>query len=491
MMNQQDLKRPGLRAGLLAGACVLALGTAYAETATNPPPVGDAEHVLAPAAAELSFANLIEKVRPAVVSVKVRVENTAMLDENSDGNPFEGNPLEEFFKRFGQIPRPHKEFGQAVGSGFFISADGLIVTNNHVIDHATEVTVTTDEGRNLSARIVGRDPKTDLALLKVTTNGVYPYVSFSKTSPRVGDWVVAMGNPFGLGGTATAGIVSARGRDIGAGPYDDFLQIDAPVNKGNSGGPTFNANGEVVGVNTAIFSPSGGSVGIAFDIPSDAAAPVIAALKDKGEVTRGYIGVQIQAITPEIAESLNLKDAKGALVAESQKDTPASRAGVRAGDVITAVDGEAVTGPRELSRKIGSMQPNETVNLTILRDGKEQKLSVKLAELPNEKAAKPEKEDAKVGGTFGLQLAPAKEVNGAGESGVVIVSVDPSGAAAEQGIHQGDVILEAAGKPVSEPSQVKAALDEARKNGQKAVLMRLKSSEGIRFVALAFPKKSS
>jgi serine protease Do len=498
MMNQQNLKRPSLRAGLLAGACALALGTAYAETATSPAPVGNAEHVLAPAAAELSFANLIEKVRPAVVSVKVKVESAALIDNSSDGNPFQNlpdsnNPFEEFFKRFGQIPggRPHKEFGQAVGSGFFVSADGFIVTNNHVIDHATEVTVTTDDGRNLGARIVGRDPKTDLALLKVTTDGVYPYVNFSKTSPRVGDWVVAMGNPFGLGGTATAGIVSARGRDIGSGPYDDFLQIDAPVNKGNSGGPTFNANGEVVGVNTAIFSPSGGSVGIAFDIPADAAGPVVAALKDKGAVTRGYIGVQIQAITPEIAESLDMKDAKGALVAETQQDTPAARAGVRVGDVITAVDGEAVAGPRELSRKIGSMQPNETVKLLILRDGKEQTLSVKLAELPTDKAAKPEKEDTKVGGTFGLQLAPAKDVNGAGESGVAVVAVDPSGAAAEQGIHQGDVILEMAGKPVSEPSQVKAAVDEARKNGQKAVLMRLKSSEGTRFVALAFPKKSS
>jgi serine protease Do len=216
---------------------------------------------------------------------------------------------------------------------------------------------------------------------------------------------------------------------------------------------------------------------------------VIAALKDQGEVTRGYIGVQ--AITPEIAESLNLKDTKGALVAESQKDTPASRSGLRAGDVIIAVDGEAVTGPRELSRKIGSMQPNRTVKLSIVRDGKDETFSVKLGELPSDKAAKPQKEDTEVGGTFGLQLAPAKEVNGAGDNGVIVVSADPSGAAAEQGIHQDDVILEAAGKPVSEPSQVKAALDETRKNGQKAILLRLKSSEGSRFVALAFPKKMS
>ncbi len=502
MILVQSTKHKGLRAGLLAGACALALGTAFAQTATTqaPPPVGNSEHVLAPAAADLSFANLIEKVRPAVVSVKVKVENTAMMDETGDGNPFQnspdGNPLEQFFKRFGgngslgSGNRPQHQFSQAVGSGFFISADGLLVTNNHVIDHATEVTVTTDDGKILTAKIVGRDPKTDLALLKVTDPGTYPYVSFAKSSPRVGDWVVAMGNPFGLGGTATAGIVSARGRDIGAGPYDDFLQIDAPVNKGNSGGPTFNSNGEVVGVNTAIFSPSGGSVGIAFDIPSDAATPVIAALRDKGEVVRGYIGVQIQAITPELAESLGLKNIKGALVADSQKNTPAAEAGVRAGDVITAVDGEAVAGPKELSRKIGSMRPNESVKLDIVRDGKQQTINVKLAELPGEKTTKADQEDVRGGTTFGLQLAPAKDV-GAGDTGVAVVNVDPAGLGADQGIRQGDVILEIAGKPVSDPAQVKAALNDARKDGSKAVLMRLKSGDSSRFVALAFPKKAS
>jgi serine protease Do len=492
----------GLRAGLLAGACALALGTAFAQTATTqaPPPVGNSEHVLAPAAAELSFANLIEKVRPAVVSVKVKVENTAMMEDSSDGNPFQnspdGNPLEQFFKRFGGNGgnggglHPQRQYSQAVGSGFFISADGLIVTNNHVIDHASEVTITTDDGKILTAKIVGRDPKTDLALLKATEAGTYPYVSFAKSSPRVGDWVVAVGNPFGLGGTATAGIVSARGRDIGAGPYDDFLQIDAPVNKGNSGGPTFNSNGEVVGVNTAIFSPSGGSVGIAFDIPSDAAIPVIGALRDKGEVVRGYIGVQIQAITPELADSLGLTNVKGALVAESQKNTPAAEAGVRAGDVITAVDGEAVAGPKELSRKIGSMRPNESVKLDIVRDGKMQTLNVKLGELPGDKTAQADQGDSHSGSTFGLELAPAKEV-GAGNTGVAVVNVDPAGVGAEQGIRQGDVILEIAGKPVSDPGQVKAALNEAHKDGNKAVLMRLRSGDSSRFVALAFPKKAS
>jgi serine protease Do len=497
MFHNRMIASPGLRAGLLAGACALALGTAFAEGNGSLQPVAGGQ-VLAPVAAQLSFADLIEKVRPAVVSVKVKIENVAMTDEeDGDGNAMPELPpgIDKFFKRFGegQMPgsRPHKQFGQALGSGFFVSADGYIVTNNHVVDHATEVSVTMDDGRVLDATIVGRDPKTDLALLKVKDGGTFAYVGFAKSSPRVGDWVVAMGNPFGLGGTATAGIVSARGRDIGAGPYDDFLQIDAPVNRGNSGGPTFNASGEVVGVNTAIFSPSGGSVGIAFDIPADTVTNVVAALKDKGEVTRGFIGVQIQPVTAELADNLQLKDAKGALVAEAQKDAPAAGAGIKSGDVITAVNGEAVANPKELSRRIGAMRPGDSVKLTLIREGKEQTVSVKLGELPNEKVAKADKEDTKIGGSFGLQLAPAKEVAGAGKEGVVVTEVNPNGAGAEQGIRQGDVILEIAGKPVTEAAQVKAALDEARKDGRKSVLMRLKTGDASRFVALAFPKKAS
>jgi len=250
-----------------------------------------------------SFADIVAKVRPAVVSVKVKLEATAMNEE--DGQEFSmpdlppGHPLEKFFKQFrdqnkqGKKGAP-KQYGMAQGSGFFITPDGYVVTNNHVVENAIEVTLTTDDGKTIDAKIIGRDPKTDLALLKTVENGPFPTVSFANTSPRVGDWVVAVGNPFGLGGTVTAGIVSARGRDIGSGPYDDYLQIDAPVNRGNSGGPTFNLNGEVVGVNTAIYSPSGGSVGIAFAIPSETVSSVIGSLKDGGSVARGYLGVQIQ-----------------------------------------------------------------------------------------------------------------------------------------------------------------------------------------------------
>jgi serine protease Do len=495
MATIHTFRSTGLRAGLLAGACALALGTALAQGTTALQPAS-AQQIIAPGMAQMSFADLIEKVRPAVVSVNVKIENAARTDEETDDIPNlpEGHPLEKFFKRFGDGAKPgdpprNRQFSEGVGSGFFTSADGYIVTNDHVVDHATVVTVTMDDGRTLDASVVGKDAKTDLALLKVKNQGRYPYVNLAKTAPRIGDWVVAIGNPFGLGGTATAGIVSARGRDIGEDPYEDFLQIDAPVNKGNSGGPTFNANGEVVGVNTAIFSPSGGSVGIAFDIPADTVSTVLMALKDKGEVTRGFIGVHIQAITQEIADSLGLKDTKGALVAEAEKDAPAADAGIRAGDIITAVDGDAIASPKDLPKKIGAMKPGDSVKVSVMRDGKEQTLTVKLAPPPGEKIVKADKDKAV--GTFGLQLAPAKDVAGAGEEGVVVAGIDPNGFGAEQGVREGDVILEIAGKLVSDPTQVKAALDEARKDGRKAVLVRLKSGEDQRFVALSFPKKAS
>ena len=302
-----------------------------------------------------SFADVVEKVKPAVVSVRVKANMVADRSDDGDeafGMPDvpPGSPMERFFHRFQdgqggpgfqfrQGPRRNVE---AQGSGFFISADGYVVTNNHVVDHASEVQVTTDDGRTLDAKVVGTDPKTDLAVLKVKEGGSFPYVSFAAKAPRVGDWVVAIGNPFGLGGTVTAGIVSARGRDIGAGPYDDFLQIDAPVNRGNSGGPTFNLNGEVVGINTAIASPSGGSVGIAFAIPSDEAQKVVASLKENGAVARGFIGVQIQPVTKDIAEAMGLNEPKGALVAETVQGGPAEKAGLKRGDTIVAVDRQAI-----------------------------------------------------------------------------------------------------------------------------------------------------
>ena len=314
--------RSKFRAALLGATAALVIGGASAQTFAPPAPA--VAQALAQAQAPFSFADTVERVRGAVVSVKVRINDsgpTASSDDDGLGAQ-PGDPLERFFRRFGEngIPglpgmggqRPRR-FAQSQGSGFIISADGYVVTNNHVVENARDVTLTLDGGKTVEATVIGTDKRTDLALLKIKASGTYPFVSFAGKAPRVGDWVVAIGNPFGLGGTVTAGIVSARGRDIGSGPYDDFLQIDAPVNRGNSGGPTFNFQGEVVGVNTAIYSPSGGSVGIGFAIPSDTVKTVIAALKDNGSVARGYIGVQIQPVTDEIADSLGLKAKKGAL----------------------------------------------------------------------------------------------------------------------------------------------------------------------------------
>ena len=318
------------------------------------------------------FADIVEKVKPAVISVRVKMR-TESQTASEEEMPFpKGSPMERFFKQFGMpeggrggLPSPRgRKFGQAQGSGFFISADGYAVTNNHVVEKATNVEISTDEGKVYPAKVIGTDPRTDLALIKVEGNN-FPYVKLADAAPRIGDWVLAVGNPFGLGGTVTAGIVSARFRDIGAGPYDDFLQIDAPVNKGNSGGPTFNTEGSVIGVNTAIYSPSGGSVGIAFAIPADTVKSVVGQLKEKGAVTRGWIGVQIQPVNADIADGLGMKKTGGALVAEPLKDSPAVKAGIQSGDVITAVDGQPVKDARDLARKIGGMAPGTTVKLGI------------------------------------------------------------------------------------------------------------------------------
>ena len=356
-----------------------------------------------------------------------------------------------------------------------------------MVQNAENLQVTTDNGKTYSAKVIGTDPRTDLALIKVDGND-FPYVKLADTTPRIGDWVLAVGNPFGLGGTVTAGIVSARGRDIGAGPYDDFIQIDAPVNKGNSGGPTFDVDGNVIGVNTAIFSPSGGSVGIAFAIPADTVKSVITQLRDKGSVTRGWIGVQIQPVTPEIADSMGLKKATGALVAEPQADSPAAKAGIQSGDVITSVDGKQVHDARELARRIGTMSPGTTVTLGLIHDGQEKTVTLTLGTLPNEKQAANEPNQHQVPDTdvprLGFTLAPASNVSGANGSGVVVTAVADGGIAADHGLQVGDVILEVSGKPVSTPADVRKSLSDARKEGKHSVLFRVKSGEGTKFVAL-------
>ena len=358
--------------------------------------------------------------------------------------------------------------------------------NNHVVDHAKSVQVTTDDGTIYTAKVIGRDPKTDLALIKVDGKKDFPFVKFADHSPRIGDWVVAVGNPFGLGGTVTAGIVSARGRDIGAGPYDDYIQIDAPINKGNSGGPAFNVDGDVIGVNTAIYSPSGGSVGIGFDIPAGTAKMVVAQLEEHGHVTRGWLGVQIQPVTAGIAESLGMKKAEGAMVDQPQPDSPAAKAGIQSGDVITAVNGAPIKDARELARTVAVLAPNSSVKLEVLRKGEIKTLTVTLGQMPNEQQASAETGSSSGGDMahLGLTVAPASEVAGSGDKGIVVTGVDPDGAAAQQGIQTGDIILDVGGKAVANAADVRKAMTEAKAQGKHDVLMRVKSADATRFVAV-------
>ncbi len=503
-MNSQTSFKTRTAKRLTAGAAAIAiLGAAGigAITAGTAPVLAEAVRVEAPAAP--GFANVVEKVSPAVVSVRVTAKLEPAVDD-SGGFSFnmpgfddlpDDHPLKRFFREFRGERGP--EFGPrgnrrgpggprpvSQGSGFFISDDGYLVTNNHVVEGGGAFTVVMDDGTELDAKLIGTDPRTDLAVLKVEEARKFTYVAFADdTKVRVGDWVVAVGNPFGLGGTVTAGIVSARGRDIGAGPYDDFLQIDAAVNRGNSGGPAFNLNGEVVGVNTAIFSPSGGNVGIAFAIPASVAKDVVKDLIDDGAVERGWLGVSIQPITADIADSLGLDGTDGALVTDAPTDGPAHGAGIGAGDVIISVNGDKVSSPKDLARKIGSITPGTDVEIGLWRRGKAETATVELGKLPGaEKMAsltEPKKEEADVIEGFGLTISPAED----GE-GVVVTDVDRDGEAASRGVQAGDVIVSVNSEPVSSAAEIEAAIKKATDAGRKAVLFQLRREDANRFVAL-------
>ena len=452
------------------------------------------------------FADLVDHVKPSVVSVRVKVQSEGVSMNlgggNNGDNPFKGTPFEKFFKNFGQpggndapsdgtpgdgqgpIEGPMQ---QAVGSGFFVTSDGYVVTNNHVVRDAVEVEIVTDDGKTLSAKVIGTDPKTDLALIKVEGTN-FPAVTLSKTKPRVGEWVLAMGNPFGLGGTVTAGIVSAEGRDIGSGPYDDYIQIDASVNKGNSGGPTFNLNGEVVGVNTAIFSPSGGSVGIAFDIPSTTVSQVVAALKANGRVDRAWLGVEIQPVTQDIADSLGMPAAKGALISRPQPGGPGEAAGLKSGDVVAAVDGNMVEDARDLAKKIGGIASGTKVKLAIIRDGKPLEMDVALGAMPEDKvkvatAGTPAPKGEKLG-DLGLDLAPAASVDGAGPDGLVITKVAPNGKAATLGLQTGDILLKAGSTELKSMADLEAAMKDAKAAGKKSTLVLIQQNKQPHYIAL-------
>lgn len=502
MDNQTSSRQPARsfrKRALLGTAAALMVGGVIAgEAILLPKSPAYADAVRVEGVQPVSFADVVEKVRPAVVSVRVKTKNGDVATMEDDGQlPGFGddNPMERFFKQFRNGPdkgqrqfRWQSPYSTSLGSGFIISEDGYVVTNDHVVDKGQSVTVVLDDGTEYEAKVVGVDEKTDLALLKINSpDREFTYVKFSEDKIRVGDWVVAVGNPFGLGGTVTAGIISASGRDIGSGPYDDFIQIDAAVNRGNSGGPAFNLNGEVIGINTAIFSPSGGNVGIAFAIPASAAERIIADLRDDGQVTRGWLGVQIQGVTPEIADSLSLDKAMGSLVAEATPDSPAAAAGLKSGDTILAVNGKEIEGPRELAAMIAGMEPGTSVDVTYWRDGAKQNVDVKLGTLPgsDQLAAldQPETVEPTALENFGLAVAPSDDA-----SGVMVTDVDPNGQAAERGLQPGDIILSVGQDEVKSPADVEKIMETAKEDGMKAVLLRVKTGDQTRFVALSFAR---
>jgi serine protease Do len=490
-------RRPVLLVALIAAS---AAALAYAAGHAGSPvarmqitPAVAAEIRADHAARPVGFADVVEKVKPAVFTV--RVEVGAIDDDGDRGTDTPGLRQERSFRGF-DVPshgapaaagKPRlQRTGNAQGSGFFISADGYAVTNEHVVEHGRDIEIVTDDGRAYPARLVGADVKTDLAVLKIDGRDDFPYVRLIDGAPRIGDWVFAVGNPFGLGGTVTAGIVSAHGRDIGSGPYDDFIQIDAPVNQGNSGGPTFDVDGNVIGVNTAIFSPTGGSVGIAFAVPADIVKGVVAQLRTTGTVTRGWAGLQIQPVTADIAESLGLKTAKGALVAQIDADSPAAAADIAAGDVITAINSEPVKDNRDLSRKIGAIVPGTRVKFAVLRNGKERTVALTLGELAAPPrvgvAPPPARRDAPA--DLGLTLAPAGHARTAGGPGVVVIAAKRRGSGAEHGLETGDVILEVGGKVVNSADDVRSAIVDARRSGKRLVVLRVQSGSTSRFLAV-------
>jgi len=457
-----------------------------------------------------SFADLAARLLPGVVNISSSQTVTADKGDHPGAGPDvplfpPGSPFEQFFKDFmeknhrrGADNSPPRKM-QSLGSGFIIDPAGIVVTNNHVIDGADEITVLLQDGTSLKATLIGRDQRTDVAVLKVTPEKPLPFVQFGDSdASRVGDWVLAIGNPFGLGGTVTAGIVSARGRDIQQGPYDNFIQTDAPINKGNSGGPLFNMDGQVIGINTAIYSPSGGSIGIGFSIPANLAKTVVAQLREFGHAKRGWLGVKIQQVTPDIAESLGLKDASGALVAGVEGDGPAEKAKIKNGDIILKFNDQDVKEMKTLPRIVAETDINKTVPVTLWRDGKESVVNVTVGELPEEQQASanttPDKPDPaktlELAG-LGLTLSPITSEGrdkfqiAPDQKGVLITDVGQGTPAADRGLKAGDVIVEVQQEEVGTPADVQDRVEKVKKSGKNSVLMLVQSGDGLRWVPLS------
>ncbi|MEO1492938.1 MAG: DegQ family serine endoprotease [Pseudomonadota bacterium] len=447
-----------------------------------------------------SFADLAEQLSPAVVNIST--SQTVERQNSPNGGPQlpEGSPFEDLFRDLfphgGQPGGPRRV--QSLGSGFVISPDGIIVTNNHVIEDADEITVSFPDGTSLKAEVRGTDPQTDLAVLKVESETPLPFVNFGDSDgARVGDWVLAIGNPFGYSGSVSAGIISARNRDINAGRYDDFIQTDAAINRGNSGGPLFNMDGEVIGVNTAIISPTGGSIGIGFSVPSNLAKKVVSQLQDFGVTRRGWLGVRIQTVNDELAEALGMEKAMGALVAEVTPGGPAEAAGIEAGDVVIKFDGQDVEEMRDLPRIVADTAVDKAVRVVVFRKGKTKTVKVTVGLLDEEQiqaaAVRPNSDDGGTGTdipAIGMTLRPlsseARSEFGIGDdvAGVLVSDVASEGVAADKGIKPGDVIVEVGQEPVSSPTEVETRVNEASEAGRKSVLFLIQSEGDLRFVPL-------
>ena len=482
-MSRSLVRSPRLIAALLAGTILggSALLSAHTSFADAPTPLAPGAVNPPSATARIpDFADLVAQVKPAVVSITVKIDAPAEAEDARHG------------RMPGQVPgQPEpRRHGEARGSGFITDANGTVVTNNHVVKDAKSVSVTLDDGTELTAKVIGHDTRTDLAVLKIEgADRKFPFIQLGdSTAVRPGEWVVAMGNPFGLGGTVTAGIVSAKGRDIGAGPYDQFIQIDAPINQGNSGGPLFTQDGRVVGVNSAILSPTGGSIGIGFAIPSNVVKSVIAELETSGHVTRGFAGLETQVIAPGMVKALHLTGSDGALVAGVQPEGPGANAGVEPGDVIRAVDGKTIKTPRDLAMTIGAAKPGETVKLDLIRDGADRTVTLALTELPHERPTAEASDAADNKGKIGIalaQLSPElleRMELPKGTKGAVVAGVQPGSPAAEAGIREGDLVVGVGSQLVATPEEAVKAI---RGNGRdKTLALRILRDGHPAFVAI-------
>ncbi|MEZ2131299.1 MULTISPECIES: DegQ family serine endoprotease [unclassified Sinorhizobium] len=489
------------RSAALVGAAIIA-GAACLPFVINTTTATAAPAAIAgPLVTGGSFAPIVDADKPAVVTITSMMKTTDTSDQQS--------PMDEQFRKFfeqqgipfpRQAPQQNSQRAMALGSGFIISPDGTIVTNNHVIDNAIDIKVTLDDGTELPAKLVGTDPKSDIAVLKVQAPKPLPTIAWGDSDKlKLGDQILAIGNPFGIGTTVTAGIVSARGRDLHSGPYDDFIQIDAPINHGNSGGPLVDSSGNVVGINTAIYSPNGGSVGVGFAIPSDEAKAIVAKLEKDGSIEHGYLGVQIQPVTPDVADALGLGKPEGALVAAVTGGTPAANAGLKTGDIITGVGNESVKNPKDLSRLVADLTPGAREALTVWRDGRSVDLNVTIGgndeSQKQASAASDSSEKQFAGPNIGVGLADltpdVREELSLPRSvtGAVVASVNPDRSAAQAGIQTGDVIVSVNDRPVHNARDVKTAISDAAKSGRKSVLLLVERGGDKTFVAV--PLKSA